>query len=161
MRRQLDHGFVGRPHRHVGDVKNIKADASGIRLDKSCLFTTNQTLIGILFGAIILNMLVASPSANAQPSTGTGIKSIDIYGKQCYTIQGVARSHAINPNIFDHVIIVKNQCFKNVKLKICYHKSDRCIEMSIPHRSTKESWLGSFPSMRFFQYDAKELPGLF
>src|SRR5712691_4485669 len=160
MRRQTDHGFIAWPHRHVGDEKNVRADASRIRLDKSCLFATNQTLIGILISVIILSMLVASPSVKAQPATGTGIKSIDIYGKQCYTIQGVARNQTINPNIFDHVIIVKNQCFKNVKLKICYHKSDRCIEMSIPSRSTKESWLGSFPSMRFFQYDAKELPGL-
>ncbi len=99
-------------------------------------------------------------SAKAQTSGQTGIHSVDIFGKQCFKVQGLARAQVNAPNIFDHVIIVDNQCFKPMKFKVCYTRSETCTAMAVPARSTKEGWLGSSP-MRFFQYDIKDMPRLF
>jgi hypothetical protein len=109
-------------------------------------------------------MLLASiflSTAVAQTAAGTGIRSLDIYGKSCFTTEGFARPRSVNSRLFDHVVIVKNRCTKNVKLKICYHKTERCAEITVPPHETKEAWLGAITALRFFQYDLKELPGLY
>jgi hypothetical protein len=115
----------------------------------------------MLIALLALGVLTAGDAVSAQPDTGIGINSEVVYKKQCFAIQGVARNQTIDPKMFDHVIYVKNECFKPVKLKVCYHDTDRCVDILVPPRSNKETWLGAFPSMRFFQYDAKEVPGLF
>jgi hypothetical protein len=134
--------------------------SNDVRANKK--FPGYSETLGIMILATSLLLCAASDveSATAQSFGATGINSVDIYGKQCFKVQGLARPELSVPNIFDHVIIVDNQCFKPVKLRICYHKSERCIDMEVPAQSIKEGWLGSYP-LRFFQYDIKQPSRLF
>ncbi len=134
--------------------------AEEIILHQYCALVPKQMKIGMLFVLIAYGVLPIG-LATAQTATGNGIKSDNIYEKQCFAIQGQARSQTLSPSTFDHVIVVKNKCFKPIKLRVCYHQSDRCVTIITPPRSVKETWLGSFPSLRFFEYDAKEIPGLY
>jgi len=115
----------------------------------------------MLIALLPLAVLTTGNAVSAPPDTGKGINSEGVYKKQCFAVQGVARNQKIDPKMFDHLIFVKNECLKPVRLKVCYHETDRCVDISVPPRSSKETWLGAFPSMRFFQYDLKEVPGVF
>jgi hypothetical protein len=116
------------------------------------------TLMATFFA---LGVVTAGEAVSAQPVTGNGIKSDVLYEKPCFAIEGVARSQVIDPKMFDHIIGVKNKCAKTIKLKVCYHDSNHCVDILVAPFGYKETWLGAFPSMRFFQYDAKEVTSLF
>jgi hypothetical protein len=115
----------------------------------------------MMVALLALGVLTADEAASAQTAAGIGLKSEYVYEKPCYVIQGFARGQVIDPKKMDHVIQVKNKCFKAIKLKVCYHDSDHCIDIFVPPHSDKEAWLGAFPSMRYFEFDAKEVPGLY
>jgi len=132
-----------------------------VKLNHCDSIITNLIENGILVALLALGVFTADEAVSAQLATGSGMKSDVFYEKQCFSIQGGARSQMMDPKMFDHVIFVKNKCYKSIKLKVCYHESDHCVDILVPPRSDKETWLGAFPSMRFFQYDAKEVPGLF
>lgn len=121
--------------------------------------TTHRFALSCLIVAVSLATTLSTP-ATAQIS-GTGIRSLDIYGRSCFTTEGVARAQPANPQLFNHVVIVNNRCTKSVKLKVCYHKTERCAEITVPPHETKEAWLGSVRLLRFFQYDLKELPRMY
>jgi hypothetical protein len=97
----------------------------------------------------------------AQTAIGTGIRSLDIYGKSCFTTEGLARPRSLNSRLFDHVVVVRSRCPKSVKLKICYHKTERCTEITVPPHETKEAWLGAMTALRLFRYDLQELRGIY
>jgi len=121
----------------------------------------NRLAKGLVVAFLALDVLTAGEAVSAPPDTVIGIKSGVTYRKQCFTVEGVARNQTNDPKTFDHLIFVKNDCFKSVKLKICYHQTDHCVDIFVPPHSNKETWIGAFPAMRFFQYDAKEMPGLY
>ena len=78
------------------------------------------------------------------------------FGKPCLHIEAASRRHVINPHIFDHVISVLNNCPKNIQLRVCYYKSDHCIDMEIPGSKRKDGVLGVFPGMQYFRYSYRE-----
>jgi hypothetical protein len=51
---------------------------------------------------------------------------------------------------------VDNRCVERIKVRICYHDTDSCVDADVPGRSRKEAVIGVFPAMRTFQYDLKE-----
>jgi hypothetical protein len=108
--------------------------------------------LGLTVGAL-------SHAAAAQPAVGTGIRSQDIFGKFCFKAEGMSRPQPQNSRLFDHVVLIKNQCFKTLNLKVCYHNTDRCTQLTIPAYTAREAWLGAMPALRYFQYDLKEVPG--
>jgi hypothetical protein len=77
-------------------------------------------------------------------------------GKPCLALQGDAQAQAINKNIFEHRVTAKNNCGRNIKVKVCYHNSQDCIIMDVPPWGRRDSVLGIYPALKDFRYDAKE-----
>ena len=139
---------------------------SEYRRQNGCLVAQKPSIAASRYLRPCLASLIAlatifSNAATAQTASGIGIRSLDIYGKACFTTEGVARPQTPNSRLFNHVVVVKNRCPKSVKLKICYHKTERCTEVTVPPHETKEAWLGMMPVLRLFQYDLKELRGIY
>jgi hypothetical protein len=82
----------------------------------------------------------------------------DALGRPCLDFEAASRAHVINPNVYDHVVSVYNQCVRLIKLSVCYYGSDRCIDMEVPPLARKDGILGIYPSMQYFRYSYKEKP---
>jgi len=77
-------------------------------------------------------------------------------GAPCLTVAGVARPHAVNPTVFDHVITAKNSCAQRITIRICYYKSADCMPMEIPGGERKEAILGTLPAVKEFRFEFRE-----
>jgi hypothetical protein len=80
----------------------------------------------------------------------------DFAGKPCLVVEGMARPHTTNPNLFDHVINAINSCPQKLRLQVCYYKSQECVWVEVPGRERKEALLGTLPSIRDFRYEFHE-----
>lgn len=80
----------------------------------------------------------------------------DLVGKPCLDMEAAARSHVINPDVYDHVISVYNHCLQTIKLHVCYYHSDHCIDMEIPGSQRRDGILGVYPNMKYFRYSYRE-----
>ena len=78
-------------------------------------------------------------------------------GKACITVIGDARPQAVNPQIYNHLVIATNTCGQNIKLKVCYYQSDHCVSVNVSPHSDKEAMLGIMPSMKTFRFEYREL----
>jgi len=77
-------------------------------------------------------------------------------GNACLAVAGHARSHTIDPKLYDHVINVTNSCAQRIALQICYYRSQECISMEIPGGERKEAILGTLPSVKDFRFEFRE-----
>ena len=77
-------------------------------------------------------------------------------GRPCLAISGYAMAQKINPHIFEHRITARNSCGQNIKVKVCYHKTEDCIMIDVPPWDRKDSVLGIYPALGDFKFDAKE-----
>lgn len=77
-------------------------------------------------------------------------------GKPCLTIVGYAKPELANKNIYQHLIKATNNCGQNIKVQVCYNKTENCVLMSVPPWETKTSILGIFPALKRFQFEARE-----
>jgi hypothetical protein len=80
----------------------------------------------------------------------------DALNRRCLEIEAASRRHVINPNVYDHVVSVYNNCLKLIKLQVCYYKSDRCIDMEVPGKKRKDGILGVYPNLQHFRYSYRE-----
>ncbi|MCK1269277.1 MULTISPECIES: hypothetical protein [unclassified Bradyrhizobium] len=76
----------------------------------------------------------------------------DALGRPCLDVEAAARTHAINPDLVDHVISVKNNCPRKIEAKICYLGSDRCNSVTVDGFKRVDTILGSANKVRFFRY---------
>jgi hypothetical protein len=83
-------------------------------------------------------------------------RHVGLTGKPCIALESRATAQRINKNIYEHWITASNSCGQNIKLQVCYHKTDDCIVMNVPPYENTNAVLGIQPSMKEFQYDAKE-----
>ena len=77
-------------------------------------------------------------------------------GKPCLTIEGYAKPELANKNVYQHLIKAANTCGQNIKVRVCYYKTEDCITMDVPAFGRKDSVLGIYPALKDFRYDAKE-----
>jgi hypothetical protein len=77
-------------------------------------------------------------------------------GKLCIALESRATAQRMNKDIYEHWIIATNSCGQNIKIQVCYHKTDDCIVMNVPPWESTNSILGIYPNVRDFQYDARE-----
>jgi hypothetical protein len=82
--------------------------------------------------------------------------SFNSRGKPCITLSSYATAERINKNIYEHWIKASSSCGQNIKIQVCYHKTNDCIVMTVPPYESKNSVLGIQPNMKEFQYDAEE-----
>jgi hypothetical protein len=111
-------------------------------------------IVAVVIG--LMSAVMAWAPAAAQSGSGQPIRSYDRFGKVCYTAEGVIRPQTTNPTLLNHIVFVRNHCYKQIKLKVCYYKSVHCIDMVVPSQSAKEGWLGA-TTVRSFEYTLQEL----
>jgi hypothetical protein len=107
-------------------------------------------------GAQSLNMQSAASTGGLPGESTELMRHRDISGKPCLAFAGIARPHLVNPKLFDHVMAVDNHCSQQIKIHVCYSKTDHCIDMELPSYGRKEAILGMMPSEPTFQFDFKE-----
>lgn len=96
-----------------------------------------------------------APSFGA--SAGTEIlRHRDFTGKPCLEVGGSARAHTMDPNLYDHVIAVRNNCPQRIAMQACYYRTHDCIPMEIPGGARKEAILGTLPSGKDFRFEFRE-----
>ena len=76
--------------------------------------------------------------------------------KPCIALESFVTIQPINKNIYEHWITASNSCGQNIRIQVCYHKTDDCIVMNVPPYDNKNAVLGIQPSVKEFEYDAKE-----
>lgn len=84
------------------------------------------------------------------------IRRYNSTGKPCIALESFVTNQLINKKIFEHWIKASNSCGQNIKIQVCYHKTEDCIDMIVPPWESKNAVLGIYPNVKEFQYDAKE-----
>jgi hypothetical protein len=77
-------------------------------------------------------------------------------GTPCLTVLGIARRQTIDPNLYDDVIEVANNCPQRIALQVCYYQSADCIPMEVPGNESREAILGILPSAADFRFEFRE-----
>src|SRR5262245_16874694 len=80
----------------------------------------------------------------------------DALGNQCLAVAPLARPHAANSNVYDHVLVLDNQCLKWIKTRACYTESDQCVEADVPGLTRQDVILGISSMIKFFSYELHE-----
>lgn len=114
-----------------------------------------------VFLSAISGSVSAQNSADSQRIFGaTGnhevLRHRDFTGSPCLTLGGYARPHIINPNLYDDVVTVRNNCPQRIDLQVCYYQTQECIPVEVPGGETKQAILGSMPSIKDFRFDYRE-----
>jgi len=81
---------------------------------------------------------------------------LDSTGKPCLTVKGEAKPQTINPNIFNHLILISSNCSLPIKLNVCYYHTKHCTLVVIPGYARKEATLGIMPAMKDFRFEYRE-----
>ncbi len=80
----------------------------------------------------------------------------DVYGRVCIEIHGYSEPQKTNPDIFNHMLLIANDCSMLIKLHVCYYQSEHCIDVvAAPYARTLET-LGIFPHMQDFRWEYSE-----
>ncbi len=80
----------------------------------------------------------------------------DPLGNPCLNFEAASRAHVINPDVYDNVVSIQNRCSKLIKVRLCYYKSESCIDVEIPAQQRKDMVLGIYPHMQYFRYSYQE-----
>jgi hypothetical protein len=86
-------------------------------------------------------------------------RQTDSFGKLCLSVGGYGRPFASNPNLYDHVLAVTNNCPRRIGLEICYFQTRNCVNVEIPPDQRKEVILGIQPGVKDFRYEFREKNG--
>lgn len=81
----------------------------------------------------------------------------DYTGKACIQATGFARPLGTNPNMYDQVVQLTNNCSVRIKVKLCYYKDTTCLPVDVDPSSSKQSVLGTIPRIPEFQYEYREI----
>lgn len=76
----------------------------------------------------------------------------DSLGRLCFDVEAAARAHVVAPDLFDHVVSIKNNCSRPLKLKACYYGSERCNLVELQPYKRADTILGTMRNIRFFRY---------
>jgi hypothetical protein len=97
----------------------------------------------------------APPAFPMLQNTITPRFSADAVGKPCVTINAISQPQIINPALYTHILIIRNGCARQIKLKVCYYKTDQCLMMAVDAYRREQRNLGIFPA-KDFQFEYRE-----
>ena len=86
----------------------------------------------------------------AEPSSWPIIR--DALNRPCLDVEAAARVQVVNPDMVDHVVSVKNNCPRLIKVKVCYFNSERCNQVDVPGYQRVDVTLGSMRGNNYFRY---------
>jgi hypothetical protein len=70
-------------------------------------------------------------------------------GKPCVEIDPVATAQIINRNIYDHNLLISNQCSQRIRLSVCYYQTRTCSIFAIAGYARQLKLFGIFPEKDF------------
>ncbi len=76
----------------------------------------------------------------------------DAFGRPCLDIEAAARAEVVNPQMMDHVVSIKNNCPRLIKVKVCYFNSDRCNNVDVQAYKRVDTILGTMRGIFYFRY---------
>jgi hypothetical protein len=74
------------------------------------------------------------------------------FGKPCLDVEAAARPHIVNPDTIDHVVSIKNNCPRTIKVKVCYVNSAKCNAFDVQGYSRVDTTLGTMMKIKVFRY---------
>lgn len=80
----------------------------------------------------------------------------DSLGRLCLDVEAAGRKQTVNPQMVDHVVSLKNNCAKSLRLKVCYLNSDHCNDVDLQPFKRVDTILGSARGNSFFRYTIKQ-----
>lgn len=117
---------------------------------------------GVYAVALLISLSLAKPAiaqtgtsrltlqGSAEQSSAPIIRSA--LGRPCLDVEAAARAHVANPNLIDHVVSIKNNCPKLIKVKVCYFNSESCKAFDLLGYKTVDSVLGTMTGIKSFRY---------
>lgn len=76
----------------------------------------------------------------------------DALNRPCLDVEAAARPHATNRDVVDHVVSVKNNCPRLIKMKVCYFNSDNCNSFDLTGYKRIDTVLGTMTGIKMFKY---------
>ncbi|MBW5438820.1 hypothetical protein FXB41_29885 [Bradyrhizobium canariense] len=113
--------------------------------------------VGLLLALAPASAQTGGQSASRLTIQGPGEQSgtavvRDALGRPCLDIEAAARAHVVNHDIVDHVVSVKNNCTKTVKVKVCYLNADKCNAFDVQGYKRVDTVLGTMTKITAFRY---------
>jgi hypothetical protein len=132
-----------------------------MNMQKSCQAMYRAVFLGpmvlALLGDLASGQTLVPSSGGLLPSPNdAGRRHLAPTGLPCLKLEGYTKAEIINPHIYEHWVSAANNCGQNIKLQICYYKTQDCIAVNVPPWGRKDSVLGIYPALKDFRYDAKE-----
>ncbi|MCK1294837.1 hypothetical protein [Bradyrhizobium sp. 30] len=90
----------------------------------------------------------------AEPSNSPVIK--DALNRPCLDVEAAARPHVVDTKIVDHVVSIKNNCARKIKVKVCYFNSEHCNLLDVAPYHRVDTVLGTMRGVTFFRYSMEQ-----
>ncbi|WP_439405850.1 hypothetical protein ACNJX9_31420 [Bradyrhizobium sp. DASA03076] len=87
-----------------------------------------------------------------EPAEPSGNVVRDPLGKACLDVEAAARPQSSNHDMLDHVVSIKNNCLRPIKVKLCYYKSESCKQFDVQAYKRVDTILGAMRGVSFFRY---------
>src|SRR5579862_7226939 len=96
----------------------------------------------------------AAPGFQLQgPAEQFGMSVVkDAFNRPCLDIEAIARAHVVDQEMMDHVVSIKNNCNRIISAKVCYFRSDHCVQSEIGAYRRVDLILGTLRGVKFFRY---------
>lgn len=86
------------------------------------------------------------------PAEQSGIVIKDATGKPCLDVEAAARPQFSNREMLEHVVSVKNNCPRTIRIKLCYYNSEACRQFDLLGYKRTDTTLGVMRGVSFFRY---------
>lgn len=80
---------------------------------------------------------------------------LDAANRPCLNVEAAAKGHSANGELMDHIVSVKNNCSRMIRIKICYYHSDHCKEATVYGYQRVDTILGTM-KMSTFRYSLSQ-----
>lgn len=113
---------------------------------------------GLFAGNVSAQVQSAKPTFTLQgPGELSGGQIVrDALNRPCLDIEAAARPHTVSPDVVDHVVSVKNNCPRTIKVKVCYYGSDKCNGFVVNGYKRVDTILGSMTKITAFRYSVAQ-----
>lgn len=79
----------------------------------------------------------------------------DAANRPCLNVEAAAKKLISNGELMDHIVSVKNNCSRTIRIKICYYHSDHCKEATVYGYQRVDTILGMM-KMSTFRYSLSQ-----
>jgi len=111
--------------------------------------------------AILIACVSTAHAQSTRPTTGLTMQGPadqaaavikDGLGRPCLDVEAAARRETINPDMLEHVVSLKNNCPRLIKVKVCYYNSDQCKQLDVLGYKRVDTVLGVMKGIKYFRY---------